>query len=522
MTRQRIAALVIFLVAAALRLYQLTTLRPFHHDEGVNGFFMTRLVREHAYKYDPANYHGPSLYYFTLPLTKIFGFESFSLRIEPVIFGLGIIVLIFMLGRRLGGPAALWGAAMVAVSPGMVYISRYFIHEMMVLFFTLGIIVAYAYYNERPSIWSLFGGAASAGFLFATKETAGPTVVVLLIALGMTKGLMRLSESSRRDTPSPRRSKKKRKADDVVESPPEPPDLVVAPPHRRLDLVIWSVCLFLVINMLLYNSFFTNKDGVKDALKSLMIWTKTGETAHVHEWWQYLRWMSFEEPVALAFGFAGIGLALIRRNNAIAVLCAFWALGMVSMYSLIKYKTPWLTVNLVLPLCVIGGWGLQEMGRMLDGYDPAEPRAGKGTFAVLGIGLASLALSLTLCISLNFVHYDDNRDEYVYVYAHTVRDIYRLLGDIDTLSARAKGQDTVVKVVGEHYWPLPWYMKDYKHAEFFGRMVPLQEADLAIALPEQEAEVQRNSGGMLTPVGTYDLRPGVKLVLWARTSLGRP
>ena len=46
--------------AAILRL----DLKPFHHDEGVNGWFLLNLVRPpHRYRYDPANYHGPTLYF---------------------------------------------------------------------------------------------------------------------------------------------------------------------------------------------------------------------------------------------------------------------------------------------------------------------------------------------------------------------------------------------------------------------------------------------------------------------------
>ena len=45
-------------------------LKPLHHDEGVNGYFLTTLFREGIYKYDPANYHGPDLYYSRLPLRK--------------------------------------------------------------------------------------------------------------------------------------------------------------------------------------------------------------------------------------------------------------------------------------------------------------------------------------------------------------------------------------------------------------------------------------------------------------------
>jgi hypothetical protein len=58
-----IASVAIVFVAAFLRLYDLN-LVPLHHDEGVNGNFLVRLVRDGYYHYDPANYHGPTLYYF--------------------------------------------------------------------------------------------------------------------------------------------------------------------------------------------------------------------------------------------------------------------------------------------------------------------------------------------------------------------------------------------------------------------------------------------------------------------------
>ncbi len=57
-----VACSIITAIAAFLRFYNLE-LKPMHHDEGVNGFFLTTLVREGVYKYDPQNYHGPTLYY---------------------------------------------------------------------------------------------------------------------------------------------------------------------------------------------------------------------------------------------------------------------------------------------------------------------------------------------------------------------------------------------------------------------------------------------------------------------------
>src|SRR5689334_18428307 len=173
-----IGVIAIFLIAAVLRLYDLT-LVPLHHDEGVNGNFLVRLVREGAYQYDPENYHGPTLYYFAslIPWTlkllfgssvrDTYGLTTFNIRLVTVLFGLGTIGLVFMLRRRLGTVATLAAGLMLAVSPGAVYLSRYFIHESLFVFFTLGIVVAgVKLYDDRNPSQLILAGAAAA-LLFA-------------------------------------------------------------------------------------------------------------------------------------------------------------------------------------------------------------------------------------------------------------------------------------------------------------------------------------------------------------------
>ena len=59
-------------VAMFLRFYNLP-LKPLHGDEAVNGLFLTRLVvPPHQYRYDPANYHGPTLFYAAWLSTSVF------------------------------------------------------------------------------------------------------------------------------------------------------------------------------------------------------------------------------------------------------------------------------------------------------------------------------------------------------------------------------------------------------------------------------------------------------------------
>src|SRR5215813_15457213 len=174
-------ALIIMLVAAALRLYALE-LKPMHHDEGVNGFFLTNLVRSGLYKYDPSNYHGPTLYYLTLPSIVVFGLSTFAVRFVTAFFGIATVALMLSLRRHLGTIGALAAAALLDVSPGMVFYSRYFIHEQLFVFFTLGIVVAVLYFFEKRRTFYLMLAFASAALLFATKETAFVSVITLLLS----------------------------------------------------------------------------------------------------------------------------------------------------------------------------------------------------------------------------------------------------------------------------------------------------------------------------------------------------
>ena len=188
-----IAVIAILLVAAILRLYNLS-LVPLHHDEGVNGNFLVRLVREGYYHYDPANYHGPTLYYFAAVVAWILrpfvgadaSLSTTGIRLVPALFGVATIGLFFTLRRNLGTIATLSAAFLLAVSPGAVYLSRYFIHETLFVFFTVGIVVALLKYSEYPNPFYLVLTAISAALLFATKETAMISAAVLLIALVVT------------------------------------------------------------------------------------------------------------------------------------------------------------------------------------------------------------------------------------------------------------------------------------------------------------------------------------------------
>ncbi len=88
-------------------------------------------------------------------------FDEVQLRLVTVLFGLGLILLLPL--ERMGLAAARPFAPefLTAVSPAMVFYSRYFIHEILLVFFTLLALAASWRYTQNSKLgWALLTGAA--------------------------------------------------------------------------------------------------------------------------------------------------------------------------------------------------------------------------------------------------------------------------------------------------------------------------------------------------------------------------
>jgi len=474
----KIVAIWVLLGVTLLRLYNLN-LKPLHHDEGVNALFLTNLASiSGIYRYDPTNYHGPTLYYLAVPSVKTFGLNEFAIRFVPALFGIVTTVLVLSLRRHIGSLGALSATALVGLSPGAVYFSRYFIHETLLVCFTLATVTAVTRYLETREWWSLLVASTSIGLMFATKETAIISAAVLAVAAITTCLWFRF--------------------DDGWRGP------VFSDPARGILALIAITLPFLVVTVVFYSSFLTNWQGVADAVRSFAVWSRTGTQAHIHPWSTYFKWLSIEElPIFITGGF-GIVVALWRHDNAFAVFTGVWALGVLAVYSIIPYKTPWLTLNLIVPFAIIAGYSLDTL------RTAGLPRAAVVTAVVLGCAALYQTLSLT------FVHYDD--EAYPYVYAHTKRDVIELVKQVDRLSNASNGQSPVsIAVTSPEHFPLSWYLRYYRTG-FFGRVVKVQDP-IVIGAEHQVQALQYVLGDDYQPTGTYLLRPGVRLVLFVRRTL---
>jgi uncharacterized protein (TIGR03663 family) len=487
-------SIVILLAAALLRLIFLTQ-KPLHHDEGVNGLFLVNLFRTGYYHYDPSNYHGPSLYYLAVIPTAInnvfhwgHGLSTFAIRFVTASFGVGVVWLMLCLRRFLGSPAAIAAAAFATVSPGFVFFSRYFIHEILFVFFSLGIIVAWLWYRDTGKPRYLMLAAASAAMLFATKETWIITAAVWVIAIPCTIFFLRLRNRA-------------------SEIPPWLPEPVPGTDARSIrKRYLQAAALFVAIAVLLYSSFFTNPRGILDSVLTFTYWFKTGRTGiYNREWSTYFSWLWQEEAPILVLGLIGTVVALIRARSYLTVFCAFWSIGIFMAYSLVPYKTPWLALSIILPLTIMAG---DLIGQA---YQP-----GTRAFTVIIAG-AAICFSLYQAIDVSFINYDN--DSYAYIYAHTKRDFLGLVKELDAIAAANPAKkDIGITVMSPEHWPLPWYLREYTHVGYWGHVVDTQEP-IVIALQPQVPEVERQLGKDYRVYSTHELRPGNTLVMFVRKDI---
>ncbi len=557
----------IIALATFLRFFALA-LKPLHHDEGVNTHFLTTLFRDGVYKYDPANYHGPTLYYITLAFTKLFGLETLPVRWSVAIWGVLIVALAFYLRPFIGKIGSLFAAAFLALSPGMVYISRYYIHEIVFVFLGLALVVAVLFFiekqkpgpfavfwmalillvcffpstlnlssaiaddnttifwtasigifiveavlvfliikmllgwNEGRSIYLLLASAC-VSLMFATKETAFITLGTMLIAfvcVWMWPRIYRPAKSAQDEFRSSELTFAR-----FREAVGKGTDLLL--------IFVSVAAVFIYLGVLFFSSFFTYPEGVGKAFEAYAIWAKTGSKDHTQNgMWAYLKWAWEIEAPILILSAIGTAIAFFRPRSTFAMFAGLWAFGLFAAYSIIPYKTPWLAISFIMPMCIIAGFAINELAAMKE----AAAKVAAGILAVAAGGVLAYQSYI-----LNFVRYDDNSEEMPYVYAHTKREFLDLVAEIERYAEHSgKGKEAKIQIVSPDYWPMVWYMRDYSQAIFHGKLAPADSAQMIVAkTPDQDAEVMRRYSADYELIGNYGLRPGVDLALFVRKDL---
>ena len=490
-----------------------------HHDEANQAVKFLGLLERGEYRYDPADHHGPSLYYLSLPFALATSGHSgaalseTTLRLVPALFGVGAVVLLLLLAGGLARESILFAALLAAISPVMTYYSRFYIQESLLVFFLAGLIGAgWRYVRTRSGWWAAAAGFA-AGMMFATKETslilfaAGAAALALAGALRPAKTGQALSGAS------------------------APVSARLPGPSAILHGVLFLAAA-LIPAVLLYTSFLRNPGGLADSI--LAFGGYFGKAAagglHAHPWYYYVKLLAYSrfghgaawsEAFVLALALAGSVSALGTDSGRdgdprFVRFIFFFTVLSAAVYSAIPYKTPWNAMPFCLGVFVLAGIGAGLMWRA-------------GRFLIL----KAVVLSVLIpgMANLAYQDYRANFKDYAnpenpYVYAQTGTDFLGLVRTVEGVaSASRQGKSLLVKVVApaDETWPLPWYLRGFARVGYWtdgaaaGR---LEDASIVVT-SAAESEAAATQLGDRYQMAFYGLRPEVVLALFVRQDLWR-
>ncbi|MGZ8939710.1 MAG: flippase activity-associated protein Agl23 [Limisphaerales bacterium] len=497
-----LAILLVFAGALALRLPRLET-RPLHNDEAVNATKVAELWQKGGYRYDPDEYHGPTLHYATLPFLWLSGaqgpddLQDRTLRHAPVLFGAALILLI-PLFTGLSCHALLWSALFIAISPAMVFYSRYFIHEMLLIFFTaLTIGAGWRYTQTRSVLWAAITGLAL-GLMFATKETFILSLAAMTFAAAATAWWTLPKPASLRAA-------------------------IHSLPWKHISTAFTAAFL---VWLLFFSSFFTNFRGLLDSVLTYFPWLKraAGDSPHIHPWYFYLQRLAWFSPVKgptwsegliLILALIGAMISLTGKKSPLLRFLALYTIILTAIYSAISYKTPWCLLGFYHGMILLAGVGAAAL------IETFRSRAIR-----ISIFIILLAFSAQLTIQAwraNHSFASDQRNPYVY--AQTVPDILNLVKRAEGLAAVSPtGFQTIVKVIAPEsdYWPLPWYLRRFQHIGWYDKIPEDPFAPIIIVSSHFDARLDDKSDRKWIMAGLTELRPRqffelyVELDLWKK------
>jgi uncharacterized protein (TIGR03663 family) len=489
--------------------------RPMHNDEAVNAYKLGTLIESGEFRYDRNEYHGPLLYYTSRVLTGLLGQSDYisltesSLRSVTAIFGIGLLVLLLLLAESLGWVTLLTTALLFAVAPAMVFYSRYFIHEMLLVFFSMAALVTGFKYLVSPKIlWAILFGV-SLGLMHATKETC----IINYAALGAA-ALTILFVLKRTAQNGPRHQ----------------------PYHH------WHGLVFLLgaglTSTVLYSSFFSHPKGIVDAMTAYQSYfiRAVADDAHLHPWHYYLDLLVFHpnpsgpawsELWLLLLALAGFILAIFKKDRQwgdyFMLYTGLYTFLLMTIYSLISYKTPWNILSCYAGLLLLAGYGLVRIFQL----------PGKGwmrTGLIAGVLMGGIYWLYT-SYSINFRHCSEPANPYVY--AQAGKDVVALAEAVDRVGlAHPDGWEMPIEIImpDHEYWPLPWYLRNFTHTAWWDHVDPNPPAaPLIIADAAVEKELIRKLYELPPPGQRYlylslfsrymELRPGQEIRAYLRKDI---
>ena len=178
---ERVALITLIALTLLTRLWDLPY-RAWNHDEAIHTDWSWNLYTGRGYQHNPI-YHGPFLYHFTAFMFVLFGDNDFTARLPNVTFGILLVLLPYLFRRWLGRKGWIVAAALLLISPAVLYYSRFNRHDIYVEpFVVLMALAIWKYFDERRDLW-LYASAALLALAYTAMETTFIFVAIFAIFL---------------------------------------------------------------------------------------------------------------------------------------------------------------------------------------------------------------------------------------------------------------------------------------------------------------------------------------------------
>lgn len=474
-----------------------------HVDEAVHAIKFGSLLEDGSYRYDPVEYHGPSLNYLTLIPAWLSGKKSITeidealLRCVPAFSGILLIVSFLFLYKDFGWRFVLAVSIATSLSSFIVFYNRYYIQEsLLVAFFYAGIISFYRYVKSQRII-PLIIAAVLLALSYASKET----FVIPFAAAALSFIVMRLNDRSFR----------------------------INKAHSAIFIAVFSTAA-----VLLFSSFFANPHGIIDSLKSFANYFSKADAfpGHHHPWYYYFSVVTFatiegfiySEALMLVLFAAGVYYLLIDKQpttdqKTFLRVIALLTIATMIIYSVIPYKTPWTMFTFWQGMLIIASYAAVKI------YDSMNRKVFYAVSIIFCLQLAFQTWHTTFTYSFHPAN--------PFVYSQSTNDVVEISKMIKNVSAsqEEKGNMSLyVAASGNDYWPLPWYLRGFKNVSWNEKIKDdVYRYDVVLASPEYESALGEalyrlpppGEANLYVPLfGSYmELRPGTEIRGYIRKSV---
>lgn len=461
---QRLKILLLWLgimtLGAYLRFHDLEQ-RPIHADEATGARILAQKLEGHGYTFNATHFHGPILSLSTVPLARLRHESTWpelsltTLRIGPAIAGCLLILTPLLWVRYLGTPTALLAAALLATSPLLVYYNRMYIHETWLCLFGMWALnLGYRnLLNPRPIKAVLCG--LSIGLMFATKET----FAISLIAWSLAAASFLLNRTYGWNTNGR-----------------------TAPLKNYLKPCIIIGLVAFAVGCIAYTDALRHPQGIIDALRTYFVYETTpGHEKAFTDYLHLLLWPKHQ----LGIWWSEASIALL---GILTCLWAFWrrselstiiflgvaTLAHILIYSCISYKTPWLMLLPWAHACLLAASVLRHWQRC------SYPQR------TIATALIALTLGYQTYQSIQATGRLSNDQRNPYAYVPTTKDANSIRNWLLELSQQSAPQSIEpIAVIGSEYWPLPWFLRDFKQVGYWPAPNDnLTEFPIVFAMPE--------------------------------------